>query len=120
MTNVVCHSYNKSLVAINECRLRAINRNKTTFNFNGTFLFTVNEVTLELQVFKKANGYKPWLFKASVDACRFLRKPYNPFVIIVYKLFKDFTNINHTCPYVASITSKKYSQKVPNSVHGIS
>ncbi|EDV98173.1 GH17225 [Drosophila grimshawi] len=114
MTNVDCHIYNKSRVAIHECRLRAINRHKTIFNLNGSLLYSANEVTVELQVFKKANGYKPWLYKSSIDACRFFRKPYNPIAILVYKLFKEFSNINHTCPYVASITPKNttlYSSK---------
>ncbi|KRF99300.1 uncharacterized protein Dwil_GK26807 [Drosophila willistoni] len=35
-----------------------------------------------------------------IDVCRFLRKPYNPYVIIVYNMFKEFTNFNKTCPLV--------------------
>ncbi|XP_032599464.1 uncharacterized protein LOC6561217 [Drosophila grimshawi] len=104
MTNAVCESYNKSWIVINKCRLRAINRHKTTYNFNATFLHPVRTMSLRMEVFQKANGYKPWLFNVTIDLCRFLRKPFNPFAIMVFKVFVEFTNLNHTCPYMASIT----------------
>ncbi|EDV90986.1 GH22194 [Drosophila grimshawi] len=100
MTNAVCTSLNKSWVAIHECRLRAISRHKITFNLNATFLYPANDISVRFEVFQKANGYKPWLFNTSVDACRYVRKPFNPFVIMVVNLFREFTNFNHTCPYV--------------------
>ncbi|KAH8262874.1 hypothetical protein KR044_001266, partial [Drosophila immigrans] len=99
-TNAVCESYNESWIVIHQCRLRAISRTKITFNFNGTILYPSSNIILEVQAFKKANGYKPWLFKFSLDGCRFIKKSYNPAAILVYNLFKEFTNINHTCPYV--------------------
>ncbi|XP_062133909.1 uncharacterized protein LOC133844093 [Drosophila sulfurigaster albostrigata] len=99
-TNAVCESYNKSWVVINNCRLRAINRNKTVLNINITFLHPCNDIFVAVQLFKRANGYKPWLFKATVDACQFTRKSYNPTIILIYSLFKEFSNINHTCPYM--------------------
>ncbi|EDV90987.1 GH22192 [Drosophila grimshawi] len=100
MTNAVCTSLNKSWVAIHECRLRAINRHKTTFNFNGTILHPANHISLRYEMFQKANGYKPWLFNTTIDACRYLKKSFNPFVIMVFNLYKEFTNFNHTCPYM--------------------
>ncbi|KAH8408269.1 hypothetical protein KR215_001545 [Drosophila sulfurigaster] len=99
-TNAVCESYNKSWVVINNCRLRAINRNKRVLNINITFRHPCNNIFVAVQLFKRANGYKPWLFKATVDACQFTRKSYNPSIIIIYNLFKEFSNINHTCPYM--------------------
>ncbi|KAH8378461.1 hypothetical protein KR093_011536, partial [Drosophila rubida] len=102
LTNAICESYNKSWMVINKCRLHAISRNKVVFNFNGTILHPCSNIIIELQMFKKASGYKPWLIKFNLDACRFIKKSYNPFATLVYNLFKDFTNINHTCPYVVS------------------
>ncbi|XP_033233430.1 uncharacterized protein [Drosophila pseudoobscura] len=74
LTNFVCESYNKSWVVFNYCRLKAL--------------------------FKRANGYRPWLYEIKIDMCQYFRKPFNPLVAIVYGLFKEYTNINHTCPYV--------------------
>ncbi|XP_062137206.1 uncharacterized protein LOC133846318 [Drosophila sulfurigaster albostrigata] len=63
----------------------------------------VTNCWIEFQMFKRENGYKPWLMKSSWDACRFLKKAYNPFAIIIYRQFKDFSNLNHSCPYVGDV-----------------
>lgn len=59
MTNAVCKSYNESWITIETCRIRAVSRNVTTFNFNGTFLHPAYDIGINGQLFKKANGYKP-------------------------------------------------------------
>ncbi|XP_034480072.1 uncharacterized protein LOC117785915 [Drosophila innubila] len=100
LTNAVCESYNESWFVIHQCRLRAVNRVKITFNFNGIVLHPANNISVNGQIFKKANGYKPWVLKASIDVCRFLKKTYNPFAILVFNLFKEFTNFNHSCPFM--------------------
>ncbi|XP_034664390.1 uncharacterized protein LOC117898832 [Drosophila subobscura] len=99
-TNFVCESYNKSWFVFHNCRLKAVSRSKVLLNMNGTVLHPVNNATLHAQIFKKANGFKPWLLDGTVDVCRFLKKGYNPFIQIVFNLFKEFSNINHTCPFV--------------------
>ncbi|KAH8377719.1 hypothetical protein KR093_006801, partial [Drosophila rubida] len=99
-SNAICESYNQSWVVIHTCRINAISRNKNAFNFNATVLYPCNHIFIDVQLFKKANGYKPWLYKITIDACRFVKKTYNPIAILIYKLFKDYSNINHTCPYV--------------------
>ncbi|KAH8365751.1 hypothetical protein KR093_004064, partial [Drosophila rubida] len=99
-TNVVCESFNKSWIIINYCRLRALNRNKTVLNLNITVLHPCSNIWVDIQIFKRANGYKPWLVNTSLDVCKFHQKPYNPWAILIYKQVKNFTNINHTCPYV--------------------
>ncbi|XP_017084340.2 uncharacterized protein LOC108116803 [Drosophila eugracilis] len=100
MTNFVCESYNKSWVVLHNCRLKAISRNKVILNMNGTFLYPAYEIEAHGKVYKRENGYKPWLFDTKVDACRFMRGKYNPVAKIIYSLFEPFSNLNHTCPYV--------------------
>ncbi|EDW99806.1 uncharacterized protein LOC6539519 [Drosophila yakuba] len=103
LTNVVCDSFNKTWVRINQCRLKAINRYRTVFNFNATFLYPTNDVFVHYHMYKRENGYKPWLIKTQVDGCRFMRKPYDPFGILIFKMYRNFTNVNHTCPYYGEI-----------------
>ncbi|XP_030239725.1 uncharacterized protein LOC115562409 [Drosophila navojoa] len=98
-TNAVCENYNKTLIAITECRLRAVNRNVTTYNFNSTLHYPITEVAVEAQFFKKASGYKPWLYKFKFDGCKFLKRAYNPLVVLIFRLFRDYSNLNHPCPY---------------------
>ncbi|KAH8262870.1 hypothetical protein KR044_001270, partial [Drosophila immigrans] len=99
-TNAVCVSHNKSWVVINTCRLRAISRKKVVFNFNGTFLHPSNNIWLHGQIFRKANGYKPWVMNYTVDCCRFVKKSYNPFATFINSMYIDFSNFNHSCPFV--------------------
>ncbi|EDW36333.1 GL16732 [Drosophila persimilis] len=55
---------------------------------------------MHIRIFKKASGYKPWLVDIYFDACQYLRKRNQPIANIIYGLFKDFSNLNHSCPYV--------------------
>ncbi|KAH8248360.1 hypothetical protein KR032_002003, partial [Drosophila birchii] len=98
-TNFVCDSLNESVLLMHKCRLKAVRRDRITLNFNGTLQQTVNNVRVHGQMFKRANGYKPWLYNVTMDGCRFMRKPYEPVVILVYNLFKQFSNFNKLCPY---------------------
>ncbi|KAH8343980.1 hypothetical protein KR084_003089, partial [Drosophila pseudotakahashii] len=98
-TNFACESYNTSWYVFHNCRLKAVARDKVLLNMNGTILHPAYDIHIQYQIFKRANGYKPWMFNNKLDACRYLRHPYDPVLAIVYGLFKDFSNINHTCPY---------------------
>ncbi|XP_051863432.1 uncharacterized protein LOC117574458 isoform X2 [Drosophila albomicans] len=100
MTNAVCKSHNKSWVIIETCRLHAIQRNKTILNVMVNFLHPTNSVSMRVQILKKANGYKPWIFDVTFDACKFIKDKSNKAVKVIFDLFKDFSSLNHTCPYV--------------------
>ncbi|KAH8323202.1 hypothetical protein KR067_000491, partial [Drosophila pandora] len=100
MTNAVCKSYNQSWIVFELCRLKAVDRDKVVFNMIGNILHPTNSVQVHLDVLKKANGFKPWVMSTKLDACRFLRKKYNPIATMLMRFLADFTNINHTCPYV--------------------
>ncbi|XP_018803804.1 PREDICTED: uncharacterized protein LOC108978128 [Bactrocera latifrons] len=99
-TNAHCESFNKSWAVINECRLHALRRDVASLNINITFRHPANDIKLYLVFLKKANGYKPFVLNSTVDACEYIIKKNNPIVNLVYTIFKSFSNINHTCPYV--------------------
>ncbi|XP_017031092.2 uncharacterized protein [Drosophila kikkawai] len=102
-TNFVCDSVDESVLLVHTCRLKAVRRDKTTLNFNGTLLKSINKCRVHAQIFKRANGFKPWLYNITIEACRFLRKPYEAPVILVFNLFKSFSVFNKTCPYEGSV-----------------
>ncbi|XP_017016486.1 uncharacterized protein [Drosophila kikkawai] len=99
-TNFVCMSYNESWFKFHQCRLKAISREKVVLNMNGTILHAAHKIHLQVKLFKKASGFKPWLLDTRIDVCHFVRTNYDPAVKIVFSLFKEFSNFNHTCPYV--------------------
>ncbi|XP_017065682.1 uncharacterized protein LOC108104243 [Drosophila eugracilis] len=111
MTNVVCESYNSSWYVFHNCRLKAVGRDKVVLNINETILYPVNNAQVHLKMYKRENGFKPWLLDTKIDACRFLRRRYDPFAKIVYSLFQPFTNMNHTCPYVGTQIIKGFYLK---------
>ncbi|KAH8358832.1 hypothetical protein KR093_002778, partial [Drosophila rubida] len=98
-TNVFCKSSNKTRYVVNTCRLRAIKRNKYIFNYDATIIYELCDVKVNVQLVKRANGYKPWLYNLTIDACEFLRKRNNPIIKLIYNIFKDYSNLNHSCPY---------------------
>jgi len=112
MTNVMCGSYNKSWVIINQCRLKAIGRHKIVFNFNATFIYPTTDISVRYQLFKRESGYKPWLVNVNIDACQFLRRPYDAIGVMIYKFYSEFSNINHTCPIYVSCTLSILNPKV--------
>ena len=52
---------------------------------------------------KKYNGYKPFLINSTIDCCELVKKRNHPLGNMIYDMFKHFSNINHTCPYVVGI-----------------
>ncbi|KAH8364487.1 hypothetical protein KR084_007296, partial [Drosophila pseudotakahashii] len=99
-TNFVCESYNKSWVEFHNCRLKAVSRDKVVLNMNQYILHPAFDIQTQIKVYKRANGYKPWVMGTKIDWCRFMRINYDPVAKIVVSLFQPFSNINHTCPYV--------------------
>lgn len=116
LTNAQCGSYNISWIRINLCRLKAISRHKTVFNMNITFLQPTKDIVVHYRMFKRENGYKPWLINSKIDGCRFLRRPYDAVGIMLFNIYKDFSNINHTCPFVVSV-DVNLSKKIANCVY---
>uniref|UniRef100_A0A1I8N3C3 Uncharacterized protein n=1 Tax=Musca domestica TaxID=7370 RepID=A0A1I8N3C3_MUSDO len=55
---------------------------------------------LNLAFYKKASGYRPFLYNITADACAFLanRRRY-PVLKVIFDVFLDKSNLNHTCPY---------------------
>ncbi|KAH8417984.1 hypothetical protein KR222_009795, partial [Zaprionus bogoriensis] len=118
-TNAVCESHNKTIHVIHKCRLQAINRHTTVFNYNATFLQPVNDVIANMAFYRKANGYKPWLYNVTVDVCKFFRKAYNPVFLSIFKHIRKFTNFqNQKCPLlgpeiVENFTAQTKDLKAP-------
>ncbi|KAH8401271.1 hypothetical protein KR009_004213, partial [Drosophila setifemur] len=55
---------------------------------------------VNLGLYKRFSGYKPFLYNVTVDACRFYHNPRsNPVAGYFYDFFKKFSNMNHSCPY---------------------
>lgn len=100
MTNIVCESRNKSWVLIDNCLLSTTQTKQILLNVALTILHPTNSVTLRIQLLKKVNIFKPWLLDVTVDGCKFMRNKNNKVTKAFWDLVKDFSTINHSCPYM--------------------
>ncbi|XP_046865344.1 uncharacterized protein LOC124459775 [Drosophila willistoni] len=105
-TNFVCDIHNASWIKVHQCRLKAVKRNHITLNMNATLLLPVNRAHVQVQFLKNSNGYKLFHYNATIDICRFLNQSYDPVAIMIFRQFKEFSNFNHTCPYMGNIYVK--------------
>ncbi|KAL7735592.1 hypothetical protein ACLKA6_009552 [Drosophila palustris] len=100
-----CELHDKDVGIIRLCKIKAVSRTKNLINIIFDLFQTVKSgVMLQVQYFKRVNGWRPFLYNFTVDACQFLKKPNNLIVRLAYEYLKPFTNLNHTCPYKAGST----------------
>ncbi|XP_046808332.1 uncharacterized protein LOC111679552 [Lucilia cuprina] len=101
LTNIKCEELDSKFAAFNECRLRLPKRNTVAlFLYVKLFQLPVNNVSINLSLMKKANGYKPFLYNVSTDFCLFMKnKRQHPFLNFFLNLLVKASNINHTCPF---------------------
>ncbi|KAH8397283.1 hypothetical protein KR215_011656, partial [Drosophila sulfurigaster] len=114
LTNVICKIHNTTWIHLYECRLKPISRNVTVFNLNGTLDYPVHAITLNLQMFKRANGWKPWLLKTTYDSCLGFRTLCNPIGKYFFNLYRNYSNFNHSCPYVGPFLIQGFHVKPEN------
>ncbi|CAD7006278.1 unnamed protein product [Ceratitis capitata] len=109
-TNIKCVSYDKAFADFRYCKLKALSPNKVAlFLHVQLFQLPVNNVSINLDVYRKANGYRPFLFNKTSDFCQFLRNPKRiPLGKILMDIIAMYSNINHTCPYNHDIIVKDF------------
>ncbi|KAH8308294.1 hypothetical protein KR059_010075, partial [Drosophila kikkawai] len=108
-TNFVCTSYDKKFGEFEYCFIKSINRSYKYISGK----FNVSQVPLtkikaNIGLWKRFNGYKPFLYNITFEYCAFRRNPKsNPIANFIYGSFVDYTNMNHTCPINHGVTLDK-------------
>ncbi|XP_017480844.1 PREDICTED: uncharacterized protein LOC108370097 [Rhagoletis zephyria] len=59
----------------------------------------VNNISMSFALLRKANGYKPFLYNFTIDACKYIKKRNNPVVKYFHSWFEKYSTINRSCPY---------------------
>lgn len=106
ITNMKCNNLRKDLCTIAVCKLKVVGRGIVGANIHVTNPSPLaKEVKVNLSIWRKLNGYHPFLFNVTLDFCRYMRHP-NPSNVFhyFYRGFKPFSNLNHSCPYDVSRT----------------
>ncbi|XP_013105438.2 uncharacterized protein LOC106085657 [Stomoxys calcitrans] len=73
----------------------------------GLYKTPVTNSTANIALYKRANGYRPFLYNKTHDICAFFanRKRF-PFFYVMMGIFLERSNLNHTCPYNDAIMVK--------------
>ena len=100
-TNIVCEEKDRKFATFDYCLLKSVNRSYKYLSVKVLLHQSpITNITLGLQFLKRANGYKPFLYNISLEACKFLRNPRsNPVAKYMIDMFRTHSNMNHTCPY---------------------
>ncbi|XP_033254349.1 uncharacterized protein LOC117193739 isoform X1 [Drosophila miranda] len=100
-TNIKCNSEDKEFSDFEYCYLKSVNRSYKYLSLKvNLFQVPITNVSTKIGLYKRFSGYKPFLYNLTVDACKFLKHQKSfPIVSYFYELIKDFSNMNHSCPY---------------------
>ncbi|KRK07089.1 uncharacterized protein LOC26535167 isoform X2 [Drosophila yakuba] len=75
-TNVQCESVDKDYTLFPYCYLKSVNRSYKYVSVKAKLLqLPVAKAKVRLALYKRLNGYKPFLYDMTIDACRFLKYP---------------------------------------------
>ncbi|KRF99517.1 uncharacterized protein Dwil_GK28163 [Drosophila willistoni] len=108
-TNVKCSPLDKNFADFEYCYIKAINRSYKYVSLKvNLFKMPVTKVKVNLSLMKRFNGYRPFLYNVTVDACNYLKNPSkNPIAQFLGGLYLPFTNMNHQCPFNHSLILDK-------------
>ncbi|XP_054085912.1 uncharacterized protein LOC105214843 [Zeugodacus cucurbitae] len=99
--NTECTVTDRSYVYFDTCRIKAVNRTYKYFSMCAKFprRQAVHNISMAFALLRKANGYKPFLYNFTVDACKYMKKRNNPVINYFHSWFEKYSTINRTCPY---------------------
>ncbi|KAH8298346.1 hypothetical protein KR018_006562, partial [Drosophila ironensis] len=100
-TNIKCLSLDESFCSIEYCFLKSVSRNYKYSSLKvNLHKVPIDKIKINFAIFKRLNGYKPFLYNITFDACKYLKNPQKyPVARFILSLFIPFSNMNHTCPY---------------------
>ncbi|XP_017037369.1 uncharacterized protein [Drosophila kikkawai] len=110
-TNVECKSLDKNFADFEYCYIKSVNRSYKYLSLKANvFKKPITKLKVNGALFKRLNGYRPFMYNVTVDACRFMdNKNSNPVAGYFFDFIKLNSNINHSCPYTHDFIVDKLS-----------
>ncbi|XP_023032268.1 uncharacterized protein LOC111518785 [Drosophila willistoni] len=111
LTNLKCIPLDEKFAAFDYCRIKSVNRSFKYISLKvKLFEVPITNITVNVSCLKKLNGYKPFLYNVTFDACKFLSsKNKNPLIKYFYSFISEHSNMNHSCPYSHDLLVDKVS-----------
>ncbi|KAH8333383.1 hypothetical protein KR067_013106, partial [Drosophila pandora] len=100
-TNVKCNATDPTFGNFRYCYIKAINR---TYKYVSIRYYSTQvpytNITVKLGLYKRFNGYKPFLYNITINACKFLKSPKTyPVLKFFFDIIYPASNFHHPCPY---------------------
>uniref|UniRef100_A0A6P4EWR2 Uncharacterized protein LOC108043361 n=1 Tax=Drosophila rhopaloa TaxID=1041015 RepID=A0A6P4EWR2_DRORH len=88
---------------VKECQIKAIDRKHNMMNIEAVLNKTISEGEIHFKIVKREiGGWHPFLYDMKIDICQFFKNRRKFFIPnLIYSFVQPFTNVNHTCPYLA-------------------
>ncbi|KAH8332719.1 hypothetical protein KR074_009534, partial [Drosophila pseudoananassae] len=115
-TNVKCKTLDEKFSGFDYCYLKSVNRTYKYLSIKvNLFKIPVTKMKVNAAVYKRFNGYRPFMYNITIDGCNFLKNPKsNAIINYFYGIFKSFSNVNHSCPFDHDIIVDKVDINVVN------
>ncbi|XP_033246362.1 uncharacterized protein LOC108158670 [Drosophila miranda] len=99
-TNLKCTTLEREFLEFDKCFLKSINRTYKYLSVSTKIhMLPIKSASIRTQVLQRLNGYKPFLFNFTTDACKALSGKMNPTTRFFFGLIAPYSNLNHSCPY---------------------
>ncbi|XP_041563591.1 uncharacterized protein LOC108141344 [Drosophila elegans] len=114
--NIKCESLDEEFCTFDYCYLKSVNRSYKYFSLRVKLLkLPVTNAKVNGALYQRLNGYKPFLYNITVDACKFFKnQKSNPIASFFYDAFKGYSNLNHSCPYNHDLVLDKLTAESVN------
>lgn len=110
-TNLKCESLDEDFILFPTCRLNVVGRGIIAANVYAKLLkLPITRMVMRFNVYRKLNGYHPFLFNVSHEMCHFLKYPNRKQVFYYFhRAFMSHSNLDHPCPYNVSVFKTFFS-----------
>ncbi|KAH8253072.1 hypothetical protein KR032_003522, partial [Drosophila birchii] len=100
-SNLKCESVDKDFADFEYCHLKSVNRTYKYMSIKvRLFKVPITKAKVNLALYQRLNGLKPFLYNVTFDGCKFMKNPRsNPVGKYFYDFIKNHSNLNHSCPY---------------------
>ncbi|EDV96935.1 GH16549 [Drosophila grimshawi] len=104
--NIECEMLDPFYATYKVCKLQLKGRGIVALNIHAVLnKGPFNNAKVNLSLFRKFNGYRPFMFNQTHDFCKLMASPRNrlSFATIIIDMLASSSNLNHTCPYAHDI-----------------
>ncbi|KAH8406837.1 hypothetical protein KR222_005764, partial [Zaprionus bogoriensis] len=117
-TNIQCEVLDNTYCAYKKCELKVLGRGVVGLNVHAILLKgPFNNAKINLSLWRKYNGFRPFMFNSTFDFCKFMAKTDQKlsFERLFFDTLRQGSNVNHTCPYAVTRKLKplKYATDDP-------